>query len=190
MNRWIGLGAVVLSLAVVFIWIPLDVESGLIEKVRRSITLGDAFAPTVAGGLVGLGGLLCLLAGDVKRSSDNAAQLHSALSQYRSIEHLRHALMMCVIFVVGLTLMRFTGPVAVSLFHEQQTEYRLLRDTVPWKYIGFILGGTTLIASLIAWTEKRLRIVHVAIGVAATLALIAVYDLPFDDLLLPPNGDV
>ena len=197
MTKWIGLGAIAASLVIMFIWIPLDVESGLIEKVRRSVNLGDAFAPTVAGALIGLGGLFCLLSRDHRPSdstshqqaiqNDNVAgsDVHSAAK-----EHLAHAAMLLIVFIIGLTIMRYAGPLAVSLLRENNTEYRLLRDTVPWKYVGFVLGGTTLIAVLIAWTERKLRLRHVAIGLLATLALIAVYDLPFDDLLLQPNGDV
>ena len=65
-----------------------------------------------------------------------------------------------------------------------------MRDTAPWKYIGFILGGVVLIAGLIALVEGRVSLRGVVLGLMATFALIVVYDLPFDDLLLPPNGDV
>ena len=190
MNRWIGLGALALSLAVMFIWIPLDVESGLIEKVRRSVTLGDAFAPTVAGALIGLGGLLCLLSTEVLSKHDKTTRHLAAHNDSRAKEHFSHTVVLLTIFIISLSVMRYAGPISVTLLHENQTEYRLLRDTVPWKYIGFILGGTALIAALIAWTERKLTLLHIAIGVLTTLALIAVYDLPFDDLLLPPNGDV
>jgi hypothetical protein len=30
----------------------------------------------------------------------------------------------------------------------------------------------------------------VLVGALVVLALVAIFDLPFDDLLLPPNGDV
>lgn len=190
MNKLIGLGAVVLSLAIVFVWIPLDVESGLIEKVRRSVTLGDAFAPTIAGALVGLGGLLCLLGNDAGQSSERVSTPRAKRNDYTPKEHFTHAAVMLMVFWVSLSFMRYAGPVAAFLLHENQTEYRLLRDTIPWKYIGFIVGGTTLIVALIARTERKISSLHVLIGILATLALIVVYDLPFDDLLLPPNGDV
>jgi hypothetical protein len=43
-----------------FIWIPLDANAGIVEKVRRQVTPGDAFAPTVTAVNIGLGGLLTL----------------------------------------------------------------------------------------------------------------------------------
>ena len=95
-----------------------------------------------------------------------------------------------LILAVGFSLMRYAGPVVVRLINVEKVEYRVVRDTVPWKYIGFTLGGTFLVTALIAWTERKLRLVHLLIGLGATLMLIALYDLPFDDLLLPPNGDV
>ncbi len=83
--------------------------------------------------------------------------------------------------------MRFAGPLAAAF---TESGYRPLRDTIPWKYIGFIAGGTCLVAGLKALVEGRVTMRGVVIGLAACLVLIALYDLPFDDLLLPPNGDV
>jgi hypothetical protein len=68
--------------------------------------------------------------------------------------------------------------------------YRDLRDTLPWKYIGFLLGSTGLITTCIAAIETRFSWRALLIALVATTALMALYDLPFDDLLLPPNGDV
>jgi len=86
--------------------------------------------------------------------------------------------------------MRYSGPLLLHVFEGGDTEYRLLRDTAPWKYIGFIVGGVWLIVSLIVLNERRLRWQHFLIALTAVLVLIAFYDLPFEDLLLPPNGDV
>ena len=38
----VGLGALVAGCLILFVWIPLDVETGLIEKVRSQVTIGDA----------------------------------------------------------------------------------------------------------------------------------------------------
>lgn len=177
-NKSLGLIALVLSLVIVFVWIPHDVESGLIEKVRRSVTLGDAFAPTIAAFLIGLGGLLILF-GD--SGSDEQWSLGS---------NTHYALSVLLLISLSLLAMRFAGPLIVEWISSENREYRLLRDTVPWKYLGYLFGGTMLVAGLIAWTERRLRFVHVVIGITATLLFIGFYDLPFEDLLLPPNGDV
>ena len=69
-------------------------------------------------------------------------------------------------------------------------DYRPLRDEIPWKYVGFVCGGGLLIFALIALVERRLRPVRLVLAFAFALALALIYDLPFEDLLLPPNGDV
>ena len=85
-------------------------------------------------------------------------------------------------------LMVYTGPIAVALFTDGQ-EYRLLRNEVPWKYLGFALGGTCVVTGLIALVERKVSLRAAAFGVFCGAVIIAAYDLPFDDLLLPPNGD-
>ena len=174
----VGLLAVIACLLVLFVWIPLDVETSFFEKVRRRIEIGDAFAPGLAAGLLGLGGVLLLVEG-VRGKGD------AALSRQN------------VLFVAGLIigatlfiqLLTWPGPLAVSLFGPADAEYRLLRDTAPWKYVGYIAGGTMMITALFAFVEHRFHWRQLAVALIATLILAAVYDLPFDDLLLPPNGD-
>jgi len=102
----------------------------------------------------------------------------------------RHATVILVLLTISLFLMRYAGPLILQLFEGTDAQYRLLRDTAPWKYFGFIAGGLWLIISLIVLNERRLRWQHILIALAAVLVLIAFYDLPFEDLLLPPNGDV
>ena len=92
----------------------------------------------------------------------------------------------------GLALMTHTGPLvvdAVNALGGAVGSYRELRDTVPYKYLGYLLGGTVLVAGGIAVVEQRLTRGAVLAAVIATVALIVLYDVPFDDLLLPPNGD-
>ena len=67
-------------------------------------------------------------------------------------------------------------------------EYRLLIDTVPYKYIGFACGGFLMVFGLISWVEGRPSRKAAMIAIGAVIALIIVYDVPFDSLLLPPNG--
>jgi len=107
---------------------------------------------------------------------------------------LTFALVLCLIALLGglarvLLMMRWAGPLA-SWVAGSEAEYRLLRTTAPWKWIGFALGGVTLVTGTIAAIERRLTLRAWLIGIGAVALLIAVFDLPFDDLLLPPNGDV
>jgi hypothetical protein len=84
--------------------------------------------------------------------------------------------------------MRWFGPVLAGVLMEGG--YRPLRDTAPWKHLGFLFGGAGMIAAMISMVEGRVTLRAVLVGLAAAIGLIIIYDLPFDDLLLPPNGDV
>ena len=50
-------------------------------------------------------------------------------------------------------------------------------------------GGTVMVAGLIAVVEQRLTAAALAAALLSAAALAVFYDVPFDDLLLPPNGD-
>ena len=181
-NLIIGLGCVVFAAAVLFVWIPLDVDSGIIEKVRRRLTIGDALAPATAAIFVLIGGISLILF--ERRSPDQPIVQR---------EHLRYIAIFISLIVLCLTIIRFSGPIAVEVVNiltADQREYRLLRDTVVWKYIGFFLGGTMMVSCMIMLIEGKFSWRSLSIGVLAVIAMIVVFDLPFDDLLLPPNGDV
>ncbi|MBX2880458.1 MAG: hypothetical protein KTR32_11025 [Granulosicoccus sp.] len=189
----LGLLAVVLSLATVFVWIPLDVETGLVEKVRRSVRLGDAFAPTIAASIVGIGGLAILLGERLKtRGNDLKSQTAKCNDHVETdaTSHIRFLAGLLSIITVSLLIMRYMGVVVVDWLMASEVSYRLLRDSAPWKYIGFFIGGSLLVTALISWVEHRFRWQHLVIGLCATLLMIALYDLPFEDLQLPPNADV
>ena len=108
-----------------------------------------------------------------------------------STENLRNMLWLSLIVLVSLALMTWAGTAVVSALQAlgaDLPEYRLLRDTVPYKYIGFALGGFVLACGLIAWIEGRIRRRAVLTAVGAVIVLIVLYDIPFASLLLPPNG--
>jgi len=170
----LGLVCVVLALGTAFLWIPLDTDTGLIEKVRRRVTIGDARAPTIAAGFVVVGGLSLLL-----------FERHAADQPSISRANMGHVLRICLLLLIAFLLMRWAGPMLAG-----GEEYRLLRATPPWKWLGFVLGGTLLVTGLIAVIERRLSLTSLLVGLGITALLIAVFDLPFSDLLLPPNGDV
>lgn len=154
-----------------FIWIPLDVDTGIVEKVRRQVRLGDAFAPSLAALLIGLGGVLLIL----KRSSSDELEtrastdampttvlLSETSTEPRAVvadesERLLHrsdfihAFVVLTIASLSLFLMRYLGPFVLQLVDGSEAEHRLLRDTFPWKYIGFAAGGIILIVSLISY---------------------------------------
>lgn len=177
-NLLLGIAVLAMAALVALVWIPVDVESGVFEKVRSRLEIGDAFAPTLAAGLLGLGGLLLVM---------EAMNTRSALRM--GVHSFQYVIGLLIVFAMFSFLLMWTGPALVALFGAKESEYRLLRDTVPWKYAGFLLGGTFLVTTLISVVEHRLTWQSALIGVAASLAMIVLYDLPFDDLLLPPNGD-
>ncbi len=180
LNIYIGSGAVLLALAGLFLWIPQDTGTGLIVRVRRQVSIGDALAPTIAFTLMAIGGVLLLI--EQRKHSSSEVTLAPFL----------HTGSLVAVIVLGLLFMRHAGPGFLRVaewFGATETEYRLLRETFPWKYIGYFLGGVTVIGGMASLSAGRLQARTVLIAVAVTIVLISLVDVPFDDLLLPPNGD-
>lgn len=172
----LGLFCVILALVVAFLWIPLDVETGLIEKVRRQTSIGDAAMPSLACVFIFVGGAMLFLPSRIPAVGLTRGNLGFLFG-------------LLVILAVTFALMRWLGPVAANILGAEGG-YRPLRDTVPWKYIGYLTGGTVMVAGLMALAEGRFTRRGLIVGFLASAALVVVYDLPFEDLLLPPNGDV
>lgn len=176
----LGLLLIIVGILAITVWIPADSGSGIIEKVRGKYQIGNALAPTVAFGLLIFAGLL--LAFETRRQKQGPMI---------SRRHLVFTLMVFFTFLVSLAVMRWAGPLLVSLTHAgSDVDYRQLRDTVPWKYVGFLTGGSLLVGTLIGFTNQGHKLSYFLIGFVAALLMIGIYDLPFDNLLLPPNGDV
>ena len=172
-DKLLAIFFILAALLIIFIWVPMDTGTGLVEKVRRKYTIGDALAPTVAGVILLMGGVLLWL----RPSSDPSL----------TRQHVIWMAYLLGVFTLSLLLMRYAGPAVAMLLG---AEYRPLRATPPWHYIGFLVGGTILIGGLTGLVERRLSANHFIIGFIATLVVALLYDLPFDDLILPPNGDV
>ena len=172
----VGLSIMVLGCLVLFLWIPLDVESGLIEKVRSQVSIGDALAPSLAASVLILGGLLLIFQ---SLRVKGVTQL--------SWNSLKYIFLLLALLGLSMAVMRWAGPITALIFSE---DYRSLRDTVPWKYIGYFFGGIIMIFGLISMMEGQMRWRTLIISILAVLFLIIVYDLPFENLLLPPNGDL
>lgn len=170
----LGLGCIAFALVLAFIWIPLDTETWFVERKRGRYIVGDSLAPTLAAGFILMAGLMLLFE---RRTSDYHPSQHN-LAFIGAIS---------IFGIVGILLMRWAGPFSASLAGE---EYRLLRDTAPWKHIGFGIGGGTMILSMISFVEQRITWRALWVALAAVIGIIVLYDLPFDDVLLPPNGDV
>ena len=177
-NQDILLGALALLFGcfIALYWAPLDSDTGLTEKVRGRWSVGDALAPTVAGVMIAVTGAFIALGGVMR---DAEATL--------SARNFLYLAAFLGIVTAGFMTMRHAGPLVAGVLGE---EYRLLRDERPWKYIGFVLGGGGMVFGLMSLAEGRLAFRHLALALAIAAGLALIYDLPFEDLLLPPNGDV
>ena len=178
----IGIITMVAALCIGFVWIPLDIETGLIEKVRSRYEIGDAFAPAIATALLLGSGVMVVF----------EAKKHSA-GPLLTLRHIQFALIMVLIGGLAIGLMKWTGPLAVAfagLFDGSLTTYRPLRDTLPWKYLGYLAGSTCWIAILMTLCEREFKWQRLVLAFIVSLGIAVFYDVPFDDLLLPPNGDV
>ncbi len=187
-NLTLGLIFTAFALLTLLVWIPNDIETGIVEKVRRRVEVGDAMFPVViATALLVVSALLAIAsAWDMRRgeAEDGDGRL--------TLENGRHLIWLIAVIAISLALMVWTGPVVVTAFNAFGADlgsYRELRDTVPYKYLGFVLGGLFLVVGLIAAIEGRPGLTAVMTAAGTVAALILLYDLPFDDLLLPPNGD-
>jgi len=179
-DRILGIVIVLASLLILSVWVPNDIETGVIERVRRRTVLGDSLLPVFAASVLLLSGALL----SIGRPSENRGL---------TVANLRFIFGMGLIFVVTLVVMRFAGPLLVDVAGDvvgAPDGYRALRDTAPWKYIGFVLGGAAMILSTVWMAERRIGGAVIVTALAAVLGIIMLFDIPFDDLLLPPNGDV
>ena len=172
----------VFAIVVLGVWIPNDVETGLLEKMRRHWVIGDSLAPTLAAGFVLVGALLILL-------FEKRGEVQFTMAAAQVVFFLK----LVIVILAALSVMRYLGPILVNTYAAisgLDLEYRLLRDVIGIKHIGFLIGGMIMVGGMIAVVEGRLSRRALLIGLIWSLALILVYDLPFEDLLLPPNGDV
>ena len=58
-------------------------------------------------------------------------------------------------------IMRYAGPLSVwvaNFLTDSELNYRLLRGTAPWKYIGFFLGCSFAVSSIMALTIRSSRV--------------------------------
>ena len=172
----LGLCCIAFALLIVFLWVPFDTETWLVERKRGRFIVGDSLAPTLAGSFILLSGVLLVLE---RREHDPGP----------TRENLVFVAAMIGIGAIGILLMRWAGPAITALVAGGE-EYRLLRDTVPWKYLGFAAGGAVIVFGMIAFVEERPTFRAFCIAVLAVAGIILLYDVPFEDVLLPPNGDV
>ena len=189
-NTILGSACVVFALVTLLIWIPNGVESGVIEQVRSQTAVGDAMAPTVWA--IGLGfigifliveSLLKLRAGTLEAGGNTGGP---------TLANLRFLGLLLVVVFGSLLVMSWAGPFVVKLAQAMGSDigsYRELRATRPWKYTGYLSGGFLLVFGLMGYVAGRPSWRLALVALLAVLLMALAYDLPFKNLLLPPNGD-
>lgn len=194
----IGLGGLSLALGTILLtlWIPADIETGVVETLRRQTTIGDAMAPSVVAWALLAIGLALVREGLIERRRERGAG-HAGGSRASvgriDAENLRYLLILACTLSASLVLVRYLGDAAVAaanLFGAHIESYRDLRATRPWLYTGFIGGGFTMVFGLMCIASRRTGW-RLAVLAAIAVTMIALgFDLPFEKLLLPPNGDI
>ena len=172
----LGIGFALLAL---LIWIPLDIDTGVIDVWRRSVRIGDAMLPVFSAGGLLLSGAVVVLRTILR----GTAEVPGAIDP-------RFLFWGALIMAAGIGAMLVTGPLLVWIWSAGETPYRLLLDTAPWKYAGFVTGGWIMSFGFMALAGHRFSGRMALIALIATVLIALVYDLPFDSLLLPPNGDL
>lgn len=173
-----------------FVWIPLDIETGVIETFRRRVSIGDAMAPTVMAAAILFVSILMgvMEFWAVKRPLPNSGETKEGLDK----QSFSFLLRLFVALAIGLALMAYLGPLVVDLINAMGGEigsYRQLRATYPYKLIGYVIGGFALVFAIIGIVENRYTVNAAVLSIIAVGILTALYEVPFDNLLLPPNGD-
>lgn len=198
-THWIGIvqkcsfsiAVAAMGFVALFIWFPNDIPSGFwVEDAAGNKGPGDGFFPYLL-----VSTLLCLcgiqITGVLFKSFTNDPQ--SVGERGLDSSNFRFLACLSAIVGVGLAAMFWTGEFFVYILNNLNfvhASYRELLDVAPYKYIGYLLGGSIISLSLIVWSERRFRW-HSIISVAVVLlALIILFDVLLNNVFLPPNGDI
>jgi hypothetical protein len=184
----IGFGVVVLAAALVslFLWFPNDIRGGFIDinQVGKPEP-GDAFFPVLLAVLLlalGAGQLLFALFGREPRAPPGRL----------TPDNLKFLAGSYAIVAAGLAVMYWLGPLVVEALRAlEATErtYRQLTDTVPYKYLGYVVGGILMAVGLIVRVEGLVRPRAVLAVVVVLTLLVVVLDVLLYNIQLPPNAD-
>ncbi|MDT0683561.1 hypothetical protein RM543_12760 [Roseicyclus sp. F158] len=171
-----------LSALTLFVWIPADIDTGMIETFRRQTFIGDAFLPALSAAGMMLCALIQLVTVWRRAASDRPGPVLDGTT-------LAFFVGFAVIVAVSLATMFWLGAAVWDVLGDGERTYREMRGTAPWKYLGFAFGGTALVWGTISLIEGRVSAKRLLAAALFVTALIAIFDLPFDSILLPPNGD-
>ena len=180
-NRLLGALVFALALSCLLLWIPRDIDTGWVETVRRRNVIGDSLAPAVAMILTAIAAVALMRHSHEDDRFQNQGKWHIIFGFF------------IVVFTLTLLLMRFAGPLLVYLANFMTGDdltYRNLRNIRPLKYVGFVGGGTFMLCCLSHFMDRSLSYKRALLFLAISIVIALFFDLPFEDILLPPNGDV
>ena len=175
-----------LGVAAAVFWVPLDSETPPIYTFRRQTYIGDAMLPMVAAVGISIFAAIHLALTSMRPNRDSEQRPFDGMTGL-------FFLLFFGILAVSFLLMYWAGPIAVELFvsgnGEDAVTYREMRGTAPWKYLGFILGGFTMVFGITTLIEGKATVRRALSSILAVAVLMLLFDVPFDTILIPPNGD-
>lgn len=191
--RWdVGFGLVLVAFAVLalLVWFPNNIAGGFIVTSRAGkIGPGDAFFPVLLAGAILVLSLIDLAMSALRARRDNHAPGGIGKLTPGNLAFLGR---FHVAVFLGLVIMFWLGPIVTALQNvltDGALTYRQLADTVPYKYIGFIVGAAVVTLPTIAWAEGGWRARSVLCVLAVVAMIIVVFDVLLTNVQLPPNAD-
>ena len=177
----IGVFGLALAIVAVTVWFPYDIAGSFMQKTLTGrVQPGDAFYPIVLAALLGLLGAIQMLASLRKTGERTSGEL--------SLENLRFLIGLCAFLAISALLCYGLAPWLAETVNGGRP-YRLLRDTAPWKFLGFGLAAPALIWPMVVLSERRVSL-RGAIFVAVFVAiLLVVFGMALPDTFLPPNAE-
>lgn len=185
MNRsWefaIGLFGLALAIVAVTVWFPYDIAGSFMETTLTGrVQPGDAFYPTVLAVLLGLLGLIQMFSGLRKAGNRGATGL--------TLENLHYLLVLCALLGISALLCYGLAPWLAETLNGGRA-YRLLRDTAPWKFLGFGLAAPALIWPMVVLSERRVSLRGAIFVAVFVTILLVVFGMALPDTFLPPNAE-
>lgn len=185
-RKWeMGIGVVGLLFAIIALafWFPHDIKGKFMEVTMAGVKEpGDAFFPIILTSIIAFFSVVQLIIGALQTSYGQKS------FGYISTRNIGYLAILFLIISIGLALMYWMGPLFVAMLGVAKS-YRLLVDTIPYKYIGFLTGGFLITFSIITWAEGRVRKRSAVVSVLLLLILISIFDLALNNIQLPPNAD-
>lgn len=177
----LGATAIAVALLLWLVVIPAGAPGEMIEVVRRRARIGDSAMPSLAALFIALGGLVLIL-------ERGGPPFLKAVPVW--------PLIFATVLTAASLAFLHVGDGLVSLMRAvwpDLSDFRALRMTLPWAWVPFLIGGAVLVAPLVIATEHlpvRRWPAAFAYGAIVAFAIAAFLTLPFEDVLIPPQGDL